>query len=275
LSGEAWRQLAAARDGGRPTSRDYIDLIFDYFFELRGDRCGRDDPAVVIGIGLMEGRRLAVAAHQKGGDAASRAACNFGMPQPAGFRKSRRLFGLAAKLSLPLLCMVDTPGAFPGAEAEAEGQAWAISSNLSTLMSLPVPVIAAYIGEGGSGGALALGVGDVVLMMENAGLSVISPEGCAAILWRDASRAPEAASMLKMSASDLAGLELVDGIVPEPPGGASHRPEAAAESLKRCVVENLGWLEGLPVPALLERRRRRYRELGFFREGGGAGRGRA
>lgn len=267
MSDAAWRRVLEARATGRPTARDYLTHACDYFFELRGDRCGRDDPAVVTGLAAMEGYRLAVAAHDKGKGASGRAGCNFGMPGPAGFRKSQRLFSLAARLSLPLLLLVDTPGAYPGMEAEEEGQAWTISRNLAALASLRTPVLVAYIGEGGSGGALALGMGDVVLMLENATFSVISPEGCASILWRDASRAPDAAGMLRMTSADLRGLDLVDGIVPEPAGGASADPPAAARMLREALVENLGWLEALPLPALLERRRLRYRGLGFFSEG--------
>lgn len=267
MSDAAWQRVLAARATERPTAREYIGHACDYFFELRGDRCGKDDPSVVTGLAVMQGYRLAVAAHDKGKGASGRAGCSFGMPGPAGFRKSQRLFALAARLSLPLLMLVDTPGAYPGTEAEEEGQAWTISRNLAALASLRVPVMVVYIGEGGSGGALALGMGDVVLMLENATFSVISPEGCASILWRDASRAPDAAGMLRMTSDDLRDLDLVDGIVPEPPGGASGDPRAAALLLRAAVVENLGWLEALPLPALLERRRLRYRGLEFYSEG--------
>ncbi len=271
--GYAWHAVLSARDAARPASRDYLQIILDYFFELRGDRCGRDDPAIIAGLGSLDDFRVVVVAHRKGGDAASRAACNFGMPQPWGFRKAQRVFDLAARLKLPLLCLVDTPGAYPGKEAEAEGQAWAISQCLVALLGLTVPIIAVYIGEGGSGGALALGVGDVVLAMEGAGLSVISPEGCAAILWKDSSRAPEAASMLRLTARDLLEMELIDGIIPEPRGGASRDPRGAALLLRDRVAENLRWLEGLPTEALLQRRRSRYRKLAFFTEGAFIGEG--
>jgi acetyl-CoA carboxylase carboxyl transferase alpha subunit len=269
MSDAAWSRVLEARETGRPTARAYLEHACDYFFETRGDRCGKDDPSIVTGLAVIQGYRLALAAHEKGCGASGRADCNFGMPNPAGFRKSQRLFTLAERLSLPLLCLVDTPGAYPGIEAEEEGQAWTISRNLASLASLRTPIIVVYIGEGGSGGALALGMGDVVLMLENANFSVISPEGCASILWRDAGRAPKAAGMLRMTSDDLHSLDLVDGIVPEPPGGASADPHAAALLLREAIAENLGWLEALPLPALLERRRMRYRGLGFYTEGTG------
>ncbi len=269
MSDAAWSRVLEARQTCRPTARDYIENLCDYFFETRGDRCGKEDPSIVTGLATMQGYRLAVVAHDKGRGASGRARCNFGMPSPAGFRKSQRLFTMAERLSLPLLCLVDTPGAYPGIEAEEEGQAWTISRNLASLAAIRTPVIVVYIGEGGSGGALALGMGDVVLMLENANFSVISPEGCASILWRDSSRAPQAASMLRMTSGDLRDLDLVDAVVAEPPGGASADPAAAALLLQEAIVENLGWLEALPMTALLERRRMRYRSLAFYNEGEG------
>jgi acetyl-CoA carboxylase carboxyl transferase alpha subunit len=234
------------------------------FFELRGDGTGFDDPSVMTVLAEIGDHRVALAANDKGRGAAGRRRCNFGMPLPEGYRKARRLFRLAEKLSLPVVCLVDTPGAMAGPEAESRGQARSISRNLAALLSLSVPVLAAFIGEGGSGGALALGIGDTVLMMENAVFSVISPEGCASILWKEASLAPRAASLLRLTARDLRDLGLVDAVVPEPPGGAHRDPQAVAVNLKGALEEHLELLEALPPEVLRSRRRRRYLELTFY-----------
>jgi acetyl-CoA carboxylase carboxyl transferase alpha subunit len=268
----AWESVQIARHTARPTARDHADAIFDYFFELRGDRSGKDDPAIITALANLEGRRLAVAAQEKGRGARGRERCSFGMTQPHGFRKTHRLFALAEKLRLPLVCMVDTPGASPGMEAEETGQAWAISRSLAMLVSLRVPVLVLLIGEGGSGGALALGVGDTVLALENATLSVISPEGCASILWRDTARAPQAAAMLCMTPPELSRLELTDALVLEPGGGAHADPAGAAANLRKAIVEHLDVLAAIPPAALLERRRRRYRNARLFLAGEGAAR---
>lgn len=243
-----------------------MELAADYLFELRGDGRGRDDPAVLAGLASIAGHRLALVAVDKGKGIAERRRRRQGMPLPEGFHKARRVFSLAAKLGLPLLCLVDTPGAFPGPEAEEGGQARAISGNLSRLLSLPVPILVIFTGEGGSGGALALGIGDTVLMMENAYFSVITPEGYAAIIWKDAGRAGEAAESLGLAAADLVRLGLVDGVIEEPGGGAHADPRAATLNLRRAVDENLSLLEAIPVPRLLERRKERYRRIGGFLE---------
>lgn len=261
-----WECVDVARHPERPTARDYISMICDYFFELRGDRCGDDDASIITGLVKISGFRFSLAAHDRGKGASGRSRCNFGMSHPRGFRKAQRLFCLAEKLSLPLICMVDTPGAFPGLEAEEGGQAWAISRSLAILLSLRIPIVVAFIGEGCSGGALALGIGDIILMLENATFSVISPEGCASILWRDASRASQAVSMLGMTSRELSKLELVDSVIIEPPGGAHYSPSVAASNLRQAIIEHIGFLEAVPVPTLVERRRQRYRRLGFFVE---------
>ncbi len=273
---EAWKEVALSRHPARPTAADLIELACDYFFEIKGDRTGTDDPAVIAGLATMGGERIAVTGHNKGRSAAERKLCNLGMPGPRGFGKARRLFRLAEKLSLPVLCLVDTPGAFPGLEAEEGGQAWAISANLAVLASLRTPVVIALVGEGGSGGALALGIGDAVLMMEHATFSVISPEGCASILWKDAGSAPEAARALRLTSRDMLELDLVDAIVPEGPGGAHLRPSLAAGNLAEAVLEHLRAIAALPTSSLLARRRERYLRLAFHLEASGeTGRGRA
>ncbi|MDY6796827.1 MAG: carboxyl transferase domain-containing protein [Actinomycetota bacterium] len=263
---EEWESVLTTRHPDRPTARDYMGLSCDYFLELRGDRCGGDDPSIVAGLARIAGHRFSLVAHDRGKGSAGRCRCNFGMTHPQGFRKARRIFSLAEKLLLPLVCMVDTPGAFPGLEAEEGGQAWAISRNLAMLTSLRVPILVVFIGEGGSGGALALGVGDAVLMLENACFSVISPEGCASILWRDASRAPQAASMLRMTPRELVALGLADDIIEEMPQGAHGDPKFTALLLRQAIIEHLNVLKAVPIPALIDRRRRRYRGLGFFTE---------
>lgn len=243
-----------------------MDMVAEYLFELRGDGRGRDDRSVLAGVATVAGHRLALAAVDKGRKAEERRERRQGMPFPEGFLKARRAFALAAKLRLPLLCLVDTPGAFPGPEAEERGQALAISGNLALLLRLPVPILVVITGEGGSGGALALGLGDAVLMMENAYFSVITPEGYASIIWKDVRRAGEAAGLLGLTATDLLRLELVDGVIEEPFGGAHADPMSAALNLRRAIGEHLFLLKAVPLSTLLERRRERYRRLGHFAE---------
>ncbi len=258
----AWQSVQLSRHPQRPTARDHIERMCDYFFELRGNGNGRDDPAVIIGVATISHHRLALAAVDKGRTAEERKSRRFGMPCPEGFGKARRVFDLAERLCLPLLCLVDTPGAYPGPQAEENGQAQSISRNLERLLTLSTPILVIFIGEGGSGGALALGIGDTVLIMEHAHFSVISPEGCASILWRDARQAPRAAEFLRMSSRDLLEIGLVDGVIPEPPGGAHEDPAASSFILRREIITQLDFLESIPVPSLVERRRRRYGELG-------------
>src|SRR5215467_6479509 len=232
----AWRRVLLARHPKRPHSLDYIQRIFTDFQEIHGDRSFGDDAAIVAGMAHFEGRPVMVVAEQKGRDTKQRFFRNFGMPKPEGYRKALRVMQMAAKFGRPIVNLVDTPGAYPGIDAEERGQAEAIARNLREMARLPVPVVVVCIGEGGSGGALALGVGNTVLMLENAVYSVISPESCAAIIYRDSAKAEQAAAALKLTAEDLRGLGLIDCIVPEPPGGAQENPDSAAEMLKTQLL---------------------------------------
>src|SRR5438270_2646230 len=221
-STEAWRRVQLARHPKRPHALDYIERVFTNFSELHGDRYFGDDPAIVGGFAFFEGKPVVIVAEQKGRDTKQKLYRNFGMPKPEGYRKAIRLMQVAAKFSRPVITLLDTPGAYPGIDAEERGQAEAIARNLREMARLTCPVITVCIGEGGSGGALALGVGNRVYMMENAVYSVISPESCAAIIWRDAAQAPRAAEALRMTAQDLLGFGLIDGIIAEPEGGAQN-----------------------------------------------------
>jgi acetyl-CoA carboxylase carboxyl transferase alpha subunit/acetyl-CoA carboxylase carboxyl transferase beta subunit len=266
---DAWDTVRAARHPGRPTTLDYLDTAFAGFTELHGDRLGADCPAVVGGLARLDGRHVMVIGHQKGHTTAELVAHNFGMASPAGHRKALRLMRLAARLNLPVVTLVDTPGADPGVGAEEHGQAAAIAENILTLSCLPTPVIAVITGEGGSGGALALAVADRVLMLQHAVYSVISPEGCAAILWQDSSAAPQAARALRLTAPDLCALGIVDEIVPEPATAAQDDPEGAAELLRRALLTNLVPLLDVPPATLVRRRRQRFRRFGTPRVGAG------
>ncbi|WP_320064137.1 acetyl-CoA carboxylase carboxyltransferase subunit alpha [Micromonospora sp. RTGN7] len=270
-AGDPWDTVRMARHPGRPTTLDYLDSAFDGFIELHGDRLGADCPAVVGGLARLGDRHLMVIGHQKGHHTAELVARNFGMASPAGHRKALRLMRLAARLGLPVVTLVDTPGADPGVRAEEQGQAAAIAESILTLSSLPVPVVAVVTGEGGSGGALALAVADRVLMLQHAVYSVISPEGCAAILWPDSSAAPQAARALRLTAPDLCALGIADDIVAEPVPGAHADPEAAGELLRRAVLANLAPLLDVPPAILVRRRRQRFRRYGAARTTGGVG----
>jgi acyl-CoA carboxylase subunit beta len=259
---DPWQAVQQARDLGRPTTADYINLLIDDFEELRGDRLGEEDSAIIGGLGRLCDLPVVLIGHQKGHTAAELAAHNFGMPTPAGYRKAARLMRLAAKLSLPVITLVDTPGAYPGVEAEASGQSIAIAENLRLMAGLPVPVITVITGEGGSGGALALAVANRVLICANGVYSVISPEGCAAILWDDPAAAPKAAAALRMTAADLLGLGVVDGIVPEPDGGAQTDHLSAAQNLRAALVDGLRELLHLDPDTLITDRRARFRAFG-------------
>lgn len=259
---DPWDVVRLVRDPGRPTASDYLARIVDGFVELHGDRLQGDCSAVVAGLGRLDDVPVAVIGTQKGHTTRELVARNFGMPQPAGYRKALRVMKLAARLGLPVVTLVDTPGAFPGADAEAGGQMAAIAQNILQLSTLPTPVVAVVTGEGGSGGALALGVADRVLVVENGTYSVISPEGCSAILWNTPSAAAEAARALQLTAPALLRLGVVDGVVPEPAGGAHLDHQAAAESLRRALHEALGELLGTPTRALLRARRDRFRRYG-------------
>lgn len=262
-----WQRVQISRHIGRPFMLDYVKHIADEFVELHGDRHIGDDNAMPAGFATIGGQRVAILGHQKGRDTKENLLRNFGSAHPEGYRKALRLMRMAEKFSLPIITLIDTPGAFPGIGAEERNIAEAIAFNLREMMTLRTPVIAIVIGEGGSGGALGIGIADKVLMMENAYYSVISPEGCAAILWKHREHAPEAASALKLSAQDLSKLGIIDGIIPEPLGGAHNDHFAAASSLKEAVLATLKLLKAVPTAQLLEQRYQKFRALGQFTEG--------
>jgi len=263
----AWEKVRLARHPLRPTALDYIGLMCGEFEELHGDRFFRDDPAVIGGIADMDGRRVMIVGHEKGRNTREKVERNFGMASPEGFRKSLRLMRTAEKFRLPVLSIVDTPGAYPGLGAEERGQPRAIAENLKQVFEIDTPIVVVIIGEGGSGGALALAVGDSVLMMEHAVYSVISPEGCAAILWKSREKAPDAAEALRLTADDCLRLRVVDRIIEEA-GGAAHRdPEANAARIKGEVLEELERIESVQPDMLLERRREKFYSIGIFDEG--------
>lgn len=261
-----WQRCQLARHPDRPYSLDYIHGVFSDFTELHGDRCFADDPAIVAGFALLDGDAVAIVGHQKGRDTPEKVRRNFGMPRPDGYRKALRIMQLAAQFSRPVISFVDTPGAYPGLDAEERGQAEAIATNLLEMARLPVPIIVVVTGEGGSGGALALGVGDVVLMLENSIYSVISPEGCAAILWKDQARASDAAAALRLTATDLKGLGVIDEVLPEPPGGAQMDPVAMAETIGQAIRARLKPLKKMKPESLITRRYKKFRAMGIVHE---------
>ncbi len=260
----AWQRVQLARHPKRPHTLDYIQRIFTEFTEWHGDRAYGDDPAIVGGMALFDGKPVMVIGQQKGHDTKQKLHRNFGMPKPEGYRKALRLMKLAAKFNRPIITMLDTPGAYPGIDAEERGQAEAIALNLREMSRLGVPVIVVVIGEGGSGGALALGVGNRVLMMENAVYSVISPESCAAIIYRDSGKAPMAAAALRLTAPDLLELHLVDGIVPEPGAGAHEDYDQAAANLAAALKPTLAGLTSMTPAQLIEDRYDKFRQMGNF-----------
>ena len=260
------QRVQVARIARRPFTSDYIRLAFTDFIELHGDRLFREDAAILAGWARLEGETVMIIGHERGRDTKENLRRNFGMPHPEGYRKALRLMKLAEKFQVPVLTLIDTPGAWPGLGAEESGQSEAIARNLLEMSNLQVPIIATVIGEGGSGGALALGVADRVLMLENAYYSVISPEGCAAILWKHRKHAAEAAAALKLSAPDLMAMGLVDGVIPEPLGGAHCDPEAAATNLKTSVTQELKTLMKVPIDELLAARYEKFRAMGVFEE---------
>jgi acetyl-CoA carboxylase carboxyl transferase subunit alpha len=262
----AWQRTQLARHPRRPHTRDFIKRLFDDFIELHGDRVHGDDPAIVGGLARFEGRSVVVIGHQKGRDTREKLARNFGMPHPEGYRKAARLLEMAEKFAKPVLTFIDTPGAYPGIGAEERGQAQAIARNLRTMASLQTPIVTVVTGEGGSGGALAIGMGNSVLMLEYAVYSVISPEGCAAILWGDAAKAPEAAELMRITAPDLRRLGVVEAIVPEPPGGAHRDWDAAAALLRDALRPSLAAVCGLSSERLLADRAEKFRRIGAFEE---------
>ena len=260
----AWLRVQLARHAKRPHSLDYIQRLFTDFQEVHGDRTFGDDAAIVAGLAQFEGNPLMIVAEQKGRDTKQKLFRNFGMPKPEGYRKALRVMQMADKFRRPVVTFLDTPGAYPGIDAEERGQAEAIARNLREMARLGVPVVVVCIGEGGSGGALALGVGNTVLMMENAVYSVISPESCAAIIYRDSGKAEQAAAALKLTAPDLLELGLIDGIIPEPPGGAQEDPDAAAESLRQHLRSSLSELDGLSPDQLVQHRYAKFHKMGNF-----------
>jgi len=264
----AWRRVQLARHAERPRTLDLVAAIFDDFVQLRGDRAFRDDPAMVGGPALLEGRPVMVIGHQKGSDTDSNILRNFGSPHPEGFRKAQRLMRLADKLGLPLITFLDTAGAFPGPAAEERGQAEAIASSIKLMTGLQVPIVVVVLGEGGSGGALAIGVGDEVLALENSVYAVISPEGCASILWRAAEAAPSAAAAMRMTAAEQRDLGIVDQIVAEPGEGAHTDHAATARVVKGAILASLGRISQLNTEMLLSRRYARLRGIGAFRDTG-------
>ncbi|HKI58887.1 MAG TPA: acetyl-CoA carboxylase carboxyltransferase subunit alpha [Trueperaceae bacterium] len=261
-----WQRVQVARASGRPTAMDYVQGAFESFTELHGDRTLGDDPAVVAGVARLGERSVVVVGQQKGRDTKENIHRNFGMSHPSGYRKAMRMFDLADKFRLPVVTLIDTPGAYPGIAAEEQGQAWVIAESIRRMARLAVPAVSVVIGEGGSGGALGIAVANRVLILENAIYSVISPESCAAILWRDAAEAEKAAEALKLTAYDLLQLGVVDRVVDEPIGGAHKGREQTIQRVRDAVLEELAALSAETPQALQDQRRRRFRDLGRFRD---------
>ena len=259
-----WQQCQLARHPDRPHTMAYTHSIFTDFTELHGDRRYADDPAIVAGLARFDGDPVVVVGHQKGRDTAEKLRRNFGMPRPEGYRKAIRIMSLGARFRRPIISFIDTPGAYPGIDAEERGQAEAIAHNLIEMAALSVPIIVVVTGEGGSGGALALGIGDRVLMLEHAIYSVISPEGCAAILWKDQARAADAAAALRLTAKDLKGFNVIDEIIPEPIGGAHMDPVLMADTISTAIRRNLKGLRKLKPEALVARRLKKFQAMGIF-----------
>jgi acetyl-CoA carboxylase carboxyl transferase subunit alpha len=260
-----WQRVAVSRHPQRPKAVDYIKNLCEEFVELSGDRNFRDDKAIIAGLAKIGDVKFMVIAQEKGCDTESRLKRNFGMPHPEGYRKAMRLMRLAAKFKLPVLSLVDTPGAYPGLAAEERGQGWAIAQNLWEMARLPTPIIVLLIGEGCSGGALGIGIGDVIVMLQHAYYSVISPEGCASILWKDTSKNETAAAALKMQSEDLLELDVIDAIIEEPMGGAHHDPAAVYSSVKKYLLDQWNILKTVPVDVLLEQRYQKFRKMGKFK----------
>lgn len=262
----AWERVEIARHPKRPIFIDYLNNIFTDTIELHGDKNFRDDGAIWTGLAKCEDIKMMVIGHNKGKSIQEKVQNNFGCAHPEGYRKAKLKMRLAEKFNLPVVCFIDTPGAYPGIGAEERGQAFAIAHNIWVMSGLRVPIISIIIGEGGSGGALGIGVSDKILMLENSYYSVISPEGCSAILWRSADKYKEAAEALKLSSYDLLQLGIIDEIIPEPPGGAHTDPKKVFEEVKKCLIKYLKYLITLPVEKLLEERYKKYRNIGFYKE---------
>ena len=261
-----WQKVQLSRHPKRPYTLDYINMIANDFIELHGDRYYADDNAMVGGFGTIDGQKVMFIGQQKGRNTKEKLYRNFGMAHPEGYRKALRLFYMAEKFNVPLVILIDTPGAFPGIGAEERGQAEAIARNIREMARIKVPIVIIIIGEGASGGALGIGVGDVVMMLEYSWYSVISPEGCAAILWRNAVHAPEAAEALKVTSEDLIDLKIVDKVIKEPPSGAHNNIKQAAEYVKEAILTSLNELKDVPVDTLLLNRLKKYRHIGEYEE---------
>jgi acetyl-CoA carboxylase carboxyl transferase subunit alpha len=259
-----WQRVQLARHPDRPYAMNYIKYIIADFLELHGDRLFRDDPAIIAGIGKFRGRSIVVIAQEKGRTTKEKIKRNFGCPHPEGYRKALRVMKMAAKFGIPVLSLVDTQGAYPGIGAEERGQAEAIARNIKEIATLPVPILTIIIGEGGSGGALAIAIADRILIMENAFYSVISPEGCASILWRDAAKSPQAAEALKLTAQDLYDLKVVDGIIPEPVGGAHRNKEGAADLVAEAIERFLKESESIDPETRIRKRLDKFYHMGVF-----------
>jgi len=262
----AWQVAQLARHPQRPYTLDYIQRIFTDFEELKGDRAFADDPAIVCGVARLDGKPVAIIGEQKGRDTKEKIRRNFGMPRPEGYRKALRIMKLAERFRLPIFTFIDTPGAYPGVGAEERGQSEAIARNLFEMATLKTPIVCTVIGEGGSGGALAIGVGDRVLMLQYSIYSVISPEGCASILWKSADKASDAAEAMGITAERIKSLGLIDVVLKEPLGGAHRDMDATAASVKKALLDNLGRLERMSVDELLEARYKRFMSFGSFKE---------
>jgi acetyl-CoA carboxylase carboxyl transferase subunit alpha len=263
---DPWQTVQVSRHQQRPQSRDYIELIFDEFLELHGDRALGDDQAIVTGLARLDDVKVMFVGHQKGKNLADRKACNFGCAHPEGYRKALLKMRLAAKFGLPVVSFIDTPGAYPGISAEERGQAAIIAENLMGMSQIRTPIVCVVIGEGGSGGALGIGIGDRLAMLQYTYYSVISPEGCASILWKGGEHAPKAAAALKMTSRDLLGFGIIDEIIPEPLGGAHRDRREAAANLKSYLIHTVRQLREVPIDQLLDRRYDKYRKMGVFLE---------
>jgi acetyl-CoA carboxylase carboxyl transferase subunit alpha len=262
-----WQKVQIARHPNRPNMLDYVDMITKEFVPLAGDRLYGDDKALICGLAMIDDQKVALVGHQKGKDTKENIERNFGCAHPEGYRKAIRVMRLAERFKIPIVCLIDTPGAYPGVGAEERGQAQAIAENIRDMFSLAVPIIVVVIGEGGSGGALGIGVGDKVMLLQYSYYSVISPEGCAAILWKEASRREDAASVLKLTAPDLLALGVIDEEIPEAEGGAHRGPQETAQNLKQAILDAINELSRIPADVLLQKRYQRYRKIGVFSEG--------
>ena len=265
---KGWDKTLVARHPNRPYTLDYLSLVFTDFFELHGDRHGGYGPSIVGGVARFDGMSVMIVGHQKGRESKEKIRRNFGMSQPAGYRKALRLMRMAEKFNMPVITFIDTPGAYPGVDAEEKGQAEAIATNMFSIIQLKVPIICVVIGEGGSGGALAIGIGDHITMLEHSVYSVISPEGCASILWGDKSKTSQAANALCMTANDLLKFKVIDEIVREPLGGAHRNHKQAARRMKKSLRKNLERLTQIPLSELIQLREKKFREMGDFIEEG-------